>query len=40
LDLQCKPEEAVKETLKEIEAALDDIKTGVAGDFRWRLRAR
>ncbi|MEM2263468.1 MAG: hypothetical protein QW160_04520 [Candidatus Bathyarchaeia archaeon] len=39
LDLQHKPEEAVKEALKEIDAALDDIKTGVACDFRWRLRA-
>jgi hypothetical protein len=34
-----KPEQAIRETLKEIDAALDDIKTGVAGDFRWRLRA-
>jgi len=40
LDLQTKPDQAVKETLKEIDAALDDIKTGVAGDFRWRLRTR
>jgi hypothetical protein len=39
LDLQTKPEQAIRETLKEIDAALDDIKTGVAGDFRWRLRA-
>jgi len=40
LDLQHKPDEAVKEALKEIDAALDDIKTGVACDFRWRLRTR
>ncbi|MEM3666903.1 MAG: hypothetical protein QW222_07475 [Candidatus Bathyarchaeia archaeon] len=38
LDLQHNPDQAVKETLKEIDAALEDIKRGVAGDFRWRLR--
>jgi len=39
-ELRDNPVCAVEETLKEIDEALEDIKTGVAGDFRWRLRAR
>ncbi|MEM2102899.1 MAG: hypothetical protein QXM22_05240 [Candidatus Bathyarchaeia archaeon] len=37
LDLKDTPD-AMEKTLKEVDGALEDIKSGVAGDFRWRLK--
>ncbi len=36
-DLKNDPE-AIEKAVKEIDNAIDDIKAGVATDFRWKLR--
>ena len=39
-DLRENPVRAVQKTLEEVDQALEDIKSGVADDFRWKLQSR